>query len=215
MRPGRSKHPEIDLQATGAAFEAHQKLAEAFSQLMAIERDRKDQETDLRRAIEALSIMVDLVDADPACAAANAAGPLKRLQAALHDLSVGASPSMLAKPPGGRSKPNNAISDEVRGLLASAADALIAAGVPRKRAGDIVARRALARGARVAGLSKGITRAAILRWRDDAGVVKSEVFNRAYSRAQHALSALGAPLDQRTAETWLDAVLVASSHWQS
>ena len=151
-----------------AAWEAHCRLAETLIALTAIERKRKDQSQDLELGIEALAAVVALINADPKCHATNSAGPLQRLQAALHDLQRGTNPALALIPePNGRLIGTN--SDAVRGMLAAVAHLLIGARIPNNEAGRLVAQHANARGVQVTGLqSPLITAKAVLRWRSES-----------------------------------------------
>jgi hypothetical protein len=163
-----------------ADWAAHTRLGITLRKLADIEQRRRDPSEDASLAIEALAAVVDLIEADEASRECNAAGPLKRLQSALHNLQRGLSPELFAKP-SSTGRPIDTTSDTIRGLLAAAADALIKAGVPRNEAGAIVARKVVSKRIPITGLSSGGVKATtVLRWRDEWDVVKSQAFRNAF-----------------------------------
>ena len=82
-----------------AAWEAHCLLATTMDALTAIERKRKHPSQDVALGIEALSVVIGLIEADGRSHVANAAGPLKRVMVALHDMQAGKKPAIFSNLP--------------------------------------------------------------------------------------------------------------------
>ena len=197
-----------------AAWEAHCLLAQVMEDLTAIERRRKDRSQDVAMGIEALSVVIDLIEADDRSRDANAAGPLKRVQVALHDMQAGKKPAMLYDPPPRAGKPNNTVSDGIRGSLAAAVHALLAAGVPRNEAGAWVARRVIAARIPIGGLRKeGVTAKRILRWRDEFGAASSVAFTECFMLTDSFRDGLNRPITLAEAEAVAESFIVAARAW--
>jgi hypothetical protein len=197
-------------------------LGSTLEKLAAIEKRRKQRSEDLALGIEALAAVIELIQADPGSLSSNAAGPLKRVQVALHDLQHGAKPALIFERPnldenrprqGG--KPSNTVSDGIRGQLAAAAHVLIDAGVPRKEAGAFVARGIAAGRIPIAGLGKGgVTANRVLRWRDEVGAASSRAFNESFNEiANAARDRLGSDIKRPEAEIVVMSVLTAAANW--
>jgi hypothetical protein len=207
-----------------ASSEAHRLLGPTLETLAEIERRRKDPSQDLTLAIEALAAVIDMIQADARSMEVNAAGSLKRVQAALHDVQSGAKPALIyARPdrnedrrhPGGR--PTDTTYDGLRGHLAAAVYVLIEAGVPREEAGRLVARQVAKTGILFPGIGlKGVTAKRILRWRDDVGGASSQVFNDPFNAVKNHVHALVGPqLDRSSADIVVKSVLQGAAKWFS
>ncbi len=203
-----------------AAWEANCLLGLTMEKLAAIEGRRKDRSQDLALGIEALAAVIEMIQADVRSLDANAAGPLKRVQTALHDLQQGAKPALIfdrpyQDQPRPAGKPKDTISDGIRGNLAAAVHVLIEAGVPRKEAGDWVASSVAKRRIPIAGLGKdGVTAKRVLRWRYEAGAASSRVFNKSFNQiidGVHEL--LGPKIARAEAEAVVDAAIQAAANW--
>jgi hypothetical protein len=174
----------------------------------------------LALGIEALAAVIELIQADVRSLNANTTGPLKRVQAALHDLQQGAKPTLIfdrpdQDQPRPTGKPKDTISDGIRGNLAAAVHVLIEAGVPRKEAGDWVASRVAKRRIPIVGLGRdGVTAKRVLRWRDEVGAASSRAFNESFNQiiaGVHAL--LGPKIGRAEAEALVDAAIQAAGNW--
>ena len=202
-----------------ADWAAHRRLAPTLKALAAIEGKRNDSSRDAQLAIEALAVVIELIEADKPSWDANAAGPLWRLQVALHDMLQGSSPALLSRPPGQAGPVGriiNTTSDGIRGMLAAAVDALIEEGLSRRDAGASVARQTNLHRLPIAGIGdKGVTAQAVLRWRDEAPIAKSEAFKTTYELVRKEVAKIrdhrGGRLGQAAAKIVLESMIEAGA----